>query len=136
MSSSSDSTFKKVPWATRQSSLVLRVECLLVLLITVYAFHQLGGSWWLFAAVLAGVDLFLLGYLVNNHVGGIVYNFGHSYILPRLILLGSLLAGFDGLILFALAWNAHISLDRSLGYGLKHESFHVTHLGPIGKTKR
>jgi hypothetical protein len=135
MSSNSDLTLNKLPWATKKSSLVLRIECLLVLLITIYAFHQLGGSWWLFGAVFVGVDLFLLGYLANAHVGGIVYNLGHSYILPRLILLGSLLAGLDGLVLFALAWNAHISFDRSLGYGLKHESFHLTHLGPIGKPR-
>ncbi|HTE22425.1 MAG TPA: DUF4260 family protein [Candidatus Limnocylindria bacterium] len=123
----------KLPWATAKSSMVLRIECLLVLFITIYAFHELGGGWILFATVLIGVDISLLGYLANSHIGGLVYNIGHSYILPRLILLASLLGGFDGLVLFALAWNAHISLDRSLGFGLKHESFHLTHLGPIPK---
>lgn len=130
-----DSLVKK-PWATSQSSLVLRIECFLVLIITVYAFYELGGDWWMFAAVLVSVDLFLLGYLVNNHVGGLVYDIGHSYILPRLILITGLLVDFQGLLLFALAWNAHISMDRALGYGLKHESFHHTHLGPISKHAR
>jgi uncharacterized protein DUF4260 len=132
----SDLTFRKFPWATKGSSLVLRVECFLVLIITIYAFYELAGNWWLFAAVMIGVDLFLLGYTVNNHVGGMVYNIGHSYILPRLILIVSLFGNFHGPLLFALAWNAHISLDRALGYGLKHETFHLTHLGPIGKAKK
>ena len=131
----SDLTFKKLPWATKGSSLVLRIECFLVLIITIYAFYQLEGSWWTFAAVMVGVDLFLLGYVVNNHVGGLVYNIGHSYILPRLILLTGLFGGMHGLTLFALAWNAHISMDRAFGYGLKHETFRLTHLGPIGKPK-
>ena len=128
---SSATNLKRLPWATAKSSLVLRIECLLVLLITIYAFHALGGGWLLFGAVMLAVDASLIGYSVNSHVGGLVYNIGHSYILPRLVLLTSLLAGFDGLVLFALAWNAHISLDRALGFGLKHESFHLTHLGPI-----
>jgi len=126
----------KLPWATSNSSLVLRIECLLVLFITMYAFYELGGNWLVFAVVLIGVDLSLLGYAVNNHVGGLLYNMGHSYILPRIILLVSLFGDFHGLLLFALAWNAHISLDRALGFGLKHESFHLTHLGPISKSHR
>src|SRR5262245_22415812 len=124
----SDLTFKKFPWATRGSSLALRFECLLVFLITLYIYHKLGGNWFAYAAVMVSIDVSMVGYLVNNHVGGLVYNLGHSYIIPRIILLAALIADADAVILFALAWNSHISLDRAFGYGLKHESFHLTHL--------
>src|SRR4030095_12183565 len=121
--SAKNSTFDRLPWATRKSSLVLRIECLLVFSITLYVFHYLGGNWLYFALVFFGVDLFLLGYLVNNHVGGLVYNIGHSYILPRLLLLLAFFVDIEWLLLLSLAWNAHISFDRTLGYGLKHETF-------------
>ena len=112
------------------------MECLLVFLITLYLFHKLGGSWIFYGIGMAAIDISLIGYLMNNHVGGLVYNVGHSYIVPRIILLGALVVNNDPVILFALVWNSHISLDRALGYGLKHESFHLTHLGPIGKQKK
>jgi len=126
-------TLVKKPWATSRSSLVLRVECFLVLIITIYAFHQLNGNWLLFVVVFASIDLFMVGYLVNNHLGGLLYNVGHSYIIPRILLIFGLVTNMPLLTLAMLAWNAHISMDRALGYGLKHESFHLTHLGPIGK---
>jgi len=130
-----DQALAKKPWATKRSSLVLRAECFLVLIITTYAFRTLGGNWWLFAAIFVSIDLFMLGYLVNNHIGGLAYNLGHSYIVPRVLLIIGLFGGFTELTLAMLAWNAHISLDRALGFGLKHERFHVTHLGPIGIKK-
>jgi hypothetical protein len=123
----------KKPWATSRSSLVLRLECLLVFFITLFVYHKLGGSWANYIVGLIAIDIFMVGYLVNNHVGGLVYNMGHSYIIPRLILLSALIVDADPVILFALIWNSHISLDRAFGFGLKHESFHLTHLGPIGK---
>ena len=129
-------TLVKKPWATSQSSLILRLECLLVFLITLYLFHKLGGSWLFYVVGIIAIDISLVGYTINNHVGGLVYNFGHSYIVPRIILLVALILNHDPTILFALIWNSHISLDRALGFGLKHESFHLTHLGPIGKSKR
>ena len=129
-------TLTKKPWATSRSSLVLRLECFLVLIITIYAFYQLGGNWWLFVAVFASIDLFMIGYLLNDHIGGLFYNLGHSYIVPRILLIIGLFSGMTELTLAMLAWNAHISMDRALGYGLKHETFHLTHLGPIGPSKK
>jgi hypothetical protein len=128
--------FRKFPWATKGSSLTLRMECFLVFVITVYLFHKLGGNWLMYGLVMVSIDISMIGYLVNSHVGGLVYNIGHSYILPRIILLAALMTDSDPVILFALVWNSHISLDRALGYGLKHDSFHLTHLGPIGKQKK
>ena len=128
-------TLIKKPWATSQSSLILRLECLLVFLITLYLFHKLGGNWLFYGLGMIAIDISLIGYVVNNHIGGLVYNIGHSYIIPRIILLAALIIDKDSIILFALVWNSHISMDRALGFGLKHETFHLTHLGPIGKPK-
>lgn len=125
-----------MPWATTQSSLVLRAECFLVLIITIYAYYQLEGNWWAFALVFASIDLFMLGYLANDRIGGLLYNVGHSYIFPRILLIIGLFASLTDLTLAMLAWNAHISMDRAFGYGLKHETFHLTHLGPIGRQSK
>jgi len=116
-----------------KTSLVLRIECLLVFFITIYAFNQFNGGALFFLAAFVGIDLSMIGYAISPYAGGIVYNLGHSYIVPRLILLAALFSNWHGLILFALAWNAHISADRALGYGLKQKTFHHTHLGTIGK---
>lgn len=78
-------------------------------------------------------DLSMLGYLAGPRVGAGVYNAGHGYLLP-MVLLGvyaitsSAVAG-----VVALAWVFHIAVDRALGYGLKlEEGFRSTHLGRIG----
>jgi hypothetical protein len=118
-----------------KTSLVLRIECLLVFFVTLFAFNQFGGNWLIFLVVFAAIDLSMIGYLASNRVGGITYNLGHSYIVPRVILLAALLGDIHGLLLFALIWNAHISLDRAMGYGLKQNTFQHTHLGKIGKAE-
>ena len=50
-------------------------------------------------------------------------------------LVAALLAGGTWALPVALIWIAHIGADRALGYGLKYDRFHVTHLGLIGKAK-
>lgn len=122
--------------AKPRSSTVLRIECLLVLLITLFLYHELGGNWWYMVGGFLAIDVSMAGYLINNHAGGLTYNAGHSYILPRILLLIALFGDIRWLILLGLIWNAHISLDRALGYGLKHDSFHLTHLGPIAVGKK
>lgn len=118
-----------------RSSTILRIECLLVLLITLFVYNQFDGNWWYMLAGFIAVDVSMVGYIFNNHVGALTYNVGHSYIIPRILLLGALVGDIRWLILLGLIWNAHISLDRALGYGLKHEAFHITHLGVIGKKR-
>lgn len=70
-------------------------------------------------------------------MGALVYNVGHTYVLP--VMLGGIgiwLA--QPLILsIALIWTAHIGLDRMLGYGLKFpDHFRHTHLGFVGKEEK
>ena len=62
----------------------------------------------------------MLGYLYNNKIGSYIYNIGHSYIIPILITLLYLAMGVNSLLGIALIWLAHISMDRTIGYGLKY----------------
>lgn len=111
-----------------------RVEALFVLLASIYFYHYLHFSNWLFLLLLFSMDIFMVGYIKNNKVGAHVYNFGHSLILPSVILVLGVAGPYRTFLAIGLIWSAHIGLDRALGYGLKEEKgFHHTHLGDIGK---
>ncbi|MFY1682215.1 DUF4260 family protein [Micromonospora sp. WMMD730] len=78
--------------------------------------------WWLFALFLV-FDLSMLGYAVDHHVGAIVYNLGHTYVAPFVLLAGYGLAhaldatGWTPLALVAACWFFHIGVDRALDFG-------------------
>ncbi|MEU7978705.1 DUF4260 family protein [Micromonospora sp. NPDC049081] len=78
--------------------------------------------WWLFALFLL-FDLSMLGYAVDHRVGAIVYNLGHTYVAPFVLLAGYGLAhaldatGWSVLALVAACWFFHIGVDRALGFG-------------------
>lgn len=88
----------------------------------------------MFTLLFFAPDLSMLGYLANPRLGAWTYNlihhkglaimlyaFGYPLITPWLMFTETLLL-------------AHSSLDRVLGYGLKHEdAFQNTHLGRIGR---
>ena len=114
---------------------LIRLENFVLLLIVLFAYHKLGGSWLIFALVLFTFDVSMAGYVVSKNLGRITYNFGHSYVFPSLLLLLSWNNDWLAALYVSLIWLAHISLDRTLGYGLKLENFHSTHLGKIGKHK-
>lgn len=106
----------------------------MVLLGSLWAWHALGGNWWVFAATVLLPDLSMLGYLASPRLGARLYNLVHSYPLAALALvLGTVLPNpllvFAGILLLA-----HIGWDRSLGYGLKLASgFKDSHLGRLGQ---
>jgi hypothetical protein len=69
----------------------------------------------------------------GNRIGALVYNLGHSYLLPGLIAISFLILARDVPAILYI-WFAHIGMDRLLGYGLKEDTgFRHTHLGLIGK---
>ncbi len=110
----------------------LHVEGLIVLLASVYFYAQIDASWWLFFLCLFIPDLFMLGYVVNNAAGSMIYNVGHSYIIPGVLLILSVILQLDLLQILSVIWVAHIGMDRSIGYGLKDpSSFKVTHLQKV-----
>ncbi len=76
----------------------------------------------------------MVGYLANQHIGAILYNIGHSLIVPAILLIFVFTTESRFLLGFTCLWFAHIGIDRALGYGLKFSSgFQHTHLGNIGK---
>jgi hypothetical protein len=108
---------------------LLRCEGALLLLASVIAYRQLGGSWTLFALLLLAPDLFMLGYLVNVRIGAVIYNVGHTMAIPLTAGCVALFAGTYEVLPFVFIWSAHIALDRMLGYGLKYPTyFRDTHL--------
>ena len=113
--------------------LLLRLEGAALALAAAYAYPRVGGSWWLFAALILVPDLSFAGYLINARIGAIAYNAMHITLGPLILAaLGFLLPSFD-MIAVALIWAAHVGIDRALGYGLKYGAgFGFTHLGRIG----
>ncbi|WP_274423420.1 DUF4260 domain-containing protein [Chelativorans sp. YIM 93263] len=114
-------------------SALLRIENAVIALAALVAYQLSGGSWWLFALLILAPDLSMLGYLGGPRLGAWCYNAIHSWIAPVLLYLIGLLIELPVMIHVALILAAHIALDRTLGYGLKHETgFKDTHVGHIG----
>ena len=110
-------------------NLVLRAEGAMLLAASVAGYAQTGAGWGLFALLFLVPDVFMLGYLRGPRLGSVVYNVGHSTILPfGMIGLGLMLPG-TRVLPVGLIWLAHVGFDRAVGYGLKYASgFKQTHL--------
>ncbi len=113
---------------------LLKLEELFMFGFTIFLFTKLDFAWWWYPVLLLTPDFSMIGYLVSSQIGAATYNFVHHKALGiGIFVLGIALASqplqLAGLILFG-----HSSMDRVLGYGLKHsDSFQHTHLGMIGK---
>ena len=113
---------------------LLRLEELLLFLLSLFLFSQLDYGWGWYALWFLAPDLSMVGYLANPRVGALTYNLIHHkglavavYVLGYLFSIPWLM--FAGTILLG-----HSSLDRVFGYGLKYpDAFQNTHLGVIGK---
>lgn len=111
----------------------LRLEAGVVFALGYIAYDRLDISWWYWLLLLVP-DLFMVGYTKNNKLGALLYNIGHTYLLPAGIALVAYLLDWKVGYGLAIIWAAHIAMDRALGYGLKKpEGFEHTHLGKIGK---
>jgi hypothetical protein len=114
-------------------ALLLRAEGLTVGVAALALYiHGDNALWPLFAFLLAP-DLSSMGYAAGRRVGAFAYNAAHRYVLPIALAAGCRLAGDPGLpVQIALIWDAHIGIDRFLGYGLKYTTaFKDTHLGRV-----
>lgn len=99
-----------------------------MLLAACILYHQLHASWLWFAVLFLTPDFSMLGYLANKKVGAAVYNLGHTYATPLLLLSLFWLSGQTSYGWLSVIWLAHIGFDRLLGYGLKYETaFKDTH---------
>lgn len=110
------------------------MEELAMFLLSILAFSQLSFVWWWFIVLLLLPDLSMIGYILGNRVGAVMYNFFHHKAFAIAVYtlglyLSSEAVQLGGVILFG-----HSSMDRMLGYGLKmYQGFKFTHLGKIGK---
>jgi len=113
---------------------LIQLEELGLFLFSIYLFDTLSLSWWYFPLLFFVPDLSMAAYLAGPRLGAYAYNIIHHRALALIyyvagISLGAIPLALAGIILFA-----HSSLDRALGYGLKHtDSFGNTHLGKIGR---
>ncbi|MEX2582947.1 MAG: DUF4260 domain-containing protein [Gemmatimonadota bacterium] len=112
----------------------LRLEGLVVLVVSVAAYAAMDGGWLLFAVLLLAPDASMLGYLRDPWLGAVSYNVGHTYLAPAALAAAGWVTGSSFPLQLALIWTAHIGLDRMLGFGLKRATgFGDTHLGPTRK---
>jgi hypothetical protein len=115
-------------------NLILKSEALAFFVACLWAYSLVGASWTLFLLLLLVPDIFMIGYAKNSKLGALVYNAGHTYNIPFLLLGLFLLIHTPILLPLSIIWIAHISMDRMLGFGLKFDTdFKDTHLGKIGK---
>ncbi len=114
--------------------IVQRIEAAFLFIVSTLLYIYLDYSLLLFVPVLFLIDVSMVGYLFSKSVGAYIYNVGHSFIVPSILLGIGIPATNNLLIGLGLIWLSHIGMDRALGYGLKRRTaFTDTHLGQIGK---
>ncbi|MCV2403558.1 DUF4260 domain-containing protein [Marinomonas sp. C2222] len=113
---------------------ILRLEGAAVLLLSCLVYFKLSADWLLFMWLFLIPDFTLLGYLISNKTGAVLYNLTHSLLGPAICLAIGLIFNNEISISIGLIWTAHVGFDRALGYGLKYTNgFRYTHLGKIGR---
>jgi hypothetical protein len=112
----------------------LKIEELLMFVLGIFMFNQLDFNWWWFLVLILTPDISMLGYLVNNNIGTLSYNFFHHKGIAILVYFIGVYFQNQILQLIGVILFSHASFDRIFGYGLKFsDSFKNTHLGKIGK---
>ena len=61
---------------------LLRVEGVVLLVLSVLLYRVSGGGWLMFGVLMLAPDLSMLGYLAGPRVGAAIYNAFHTYALP------------------------------------------------------
>jgi len=111
---------------------LIRFEEAAIFLLSLFLFFQLGYPWWLFLALLFVPDISMIGYLGGNKAGAIVYNIVHHRAAGIGLYLIGVAWGSNEMALAGIILLAHSTLDRVLGYGLKHfQGFKYTSSGTI-----
>lgn len=111
----------------------LKLEELLLFVLSIYLFSLLNFEWWWYAVLFFVPDIGFLGYLINTKVGAFCYNVLHHKALMIVVYLLGVYLKNEHLQLVGIVFFGHSAFDRLFGYGLKYnDSFHNTHLGKIG----
>jgi Domain of unknown function (DUF4260) len=64
----------------------LRLDGAVLFVASAILFSLTHQAWWIFPAILFVPDIFMLGYVRNTRVGALLYNSGHNYFLPSLLM--------------------------------------------------
>src|ERR1041384_3373767 len=99
---------------------LLKIEEAILFLLSLFLFHELHASWWLFISLFLIPDISMFGYLVNAKTGAIMYNIAHHKGIALGVYLTGLYFNISSLEFAGLLFFAHSSFDRILGYGLKY----------------
>src|SRR5699024_11478455 len=83
-------------------NLLLRLEWLIVFICCLFFYNYLNGNWILFVVLLFTPDISALGYLINKKTGTILYNCFHTYVLPLILLIISILIASHIMIMIGL----------------------------------
>jgi len=96
-----------------------RIEGMFVFIACLLFYNSFAQSWVLFLILFLLPDLSMLGYLINQEKGAIIYNQGHWYGWAIIAGTYGAITGSIFALSIALTWAAHIGFDRMLGYGFK-----------------
>lgn len=111
------------------NKILLHIEGLAVLLLSLYLYESNDFSWILLIVLLFVPDVSMVGYMINQKIGALIYNLFHTYIIAIIVVFFGLLLTNPTTLGIGLIWTAHIGMDRMLGYGLKYPThFKDTHL--------
>jgi hypothetical protein len=114
----------------------LKAEELALFVCSIVLFAMLPFAWWLYPALLLVPDVSMLGYLVNNRVGALLYNTAHHRATGIIAYGAGMVLGSPVLMLVGVILFGHSAFDRIAGYGLKYASgFRDTHLGVLPAPK-
>ena len=102
--------------------IMLHIEGLAVFLSSIALYWYIGANGWMFILLLLVPDLVFLIYMMDKALGMKAYNLVHTYIVPIVLTVLSLLTGWQLGIALGLIWTAHIGMDRLVGYGLKYSA--------------
>ncbi|MCI2228956.1 DUF4260 domain-containing protein [Polaribacter sp. MSW13] len=113
--------------------ILLKIEELMMLILSIVMFSQLSFDWWWYLVLFLSPDVSFIGYTINPKFGAICYNLLHHKGLAIMIYLVGMYLNNESIQLVGIIIFGHASFDRILGYGLKYsDSFNNTHLGKIG----
>jgi hypothetical protein len=115
---------------------VLKLEYFADILLGIFLFQFLDFSWFWFGGLLLWPDIGILGYLINNKVGALLYNILHHRLLAIILTILGMVFFNNYLSLLGALIFVHVGADRLLGFGLKYsDSFYHTHLGQLKNKK-
>jgi len=113
-------------------NILLRIEGLIVFLLSVYFYFNGGGDIILFFVAWVLPDLGMIGYVKNSKLGSLTYNLTHTYIIPLILALFFILIDNSFGLQMMYVWFSHLGLDRLAGYGLKYpDKFKNTHMNKV-----